>query len=371
MAGEMPNPNLDETETLALAKACYRAFLPGADWQSNYQGQGRFLGGTIFELWGKAPSSSLQHHIIIALYPYSKSIEQTTPFIPNWLNLFAFRHKILWANRQSQTLKKRLQPDFVVIEECMNGLTKKVNLKELDRLLVKAQNTLAVYATDLHDLEYQARTIEINLHNYNKWLAVVPEKVDEIGTRELLPEPINFLIKVSEAITIIPSIDIYSVMIKVTNLQCDLKFLAKFSDENAETYLLQVQKDYDNFSPGLRLLEVLINSIRATVEVHKANRDRNLEIIAGSVGFGLTITSILAGISAQFPTVIVPADILTYEDDPNPARQHPIGKVLSQYLHVPDAWLAPSISAVVSIVPLLLTMVIASIWIFWRNRGQD
>ena len=160
-------------------------------------------------------------------------------------------------------------------------------------------------------------------------------------------------------------------MMQVANLQCDLKFLEKFSDNITDTYLLQVQKDYDNFSPGLRLLEVLINSIRASVEVERYQIEQNLEIIVFFLGFGLTLSSVVAGISGQFPTVIVPAKIITFEDDPNPARQHPIGMILSRYLHVPDAWLAPAISGVISIVPLLLTVFIAAIWIWRREQKRS
>ena len=124
--------------------------------------------------------------------------------------MFAFRSKILFAYSQSQELKKKLKRDFTIIEECIAGLSidnaQKNNLKELDKLLGKAQKTLSTYAINIHDLEYQAKTMEINLHSYKKWLTRIPGQVDEKTREKLLPEPFRYLILASESGIVIPGL---------------------------------------------------------------------------------------------------------------------------------------------------------------------
>jgi len=78
----------------------------------------------------------------------------------------------------------------------------------------------------------------------------------------------------------------------------NLKFLETFSETVEKKYLLQVQKDYSNFSPWLQVLGDLINSIRGITEIDQAKRDRIFQNNIAIVGVGAGAASVAAFASA-------------------------------------------------------------------------
>ena len=127
---------------------------------------------------------------------------------------------------------------------------------------------------------------------------------------------------------------------RLTDFQAasDLEFLKQFGDDVERRYLLQVQSDYESFSPGLTLLGDLINSIRGVTEIDQAERDRNFQEIVAIFGVGLAAGALAASSAEQFPGMSDPKEVVEY----------PVRSVLSQ-LGVSEPWLPPAISATVSV----------------------
>ncbi|HEY9634471.1 MAG TPA: hypothetical protein V6D14_13745 [Coleofasciculaceae cyanobacterium] len=325
ISGELPSNAYPIDNPESIAQACYQALIPDASWEDNLQGKGYFLGATIFELWRDSkvisdPYSSPSpeplslttikdnHHIIIAIYPNQETADKAADFIPEWLRLFCYRSKILWAYRQSRLLKQSLKTDFIKIQQYIKGFKtdkyKKQSLKHIEQILDEAETIFSNYVIDLNYLEFQSSTIDTNLYNY----------------RQLLVEMQN-----NSTIEVMPT---------------DLKFLKKFYRSGRDKYLQQVQKDYDSLSPGLKLLEVSVNFIRAEVALNQAKRDRTFQNTIAIIGVGLAAGSFIASIAGQFPGA--------GDTKPAEALKYPVGSTLS-YLGVPNPWLVPTTSIVISL----------------------
>ncbi|MEH2330694.1 hypothetical protein [Nostoc sp.] len=292
IAGCLPNPG--ERNTEAVAKICYKSLIPDGDWEQDYQEQGFLLGGNIFELWQYDFNFSKNNHVIIIFYP-NIAIEKTAAtFQFDWLPLFYYRHKIIYAYSQSQAIKQQLEKNFKIIqEEYIKKFPKKdsqwLNFKQLQETLVKVQSTLVNYSISLSYLENRISTIEINLLNYQRRLVRIKEKATSENLKLFLPSNILSQLPISVLNLLITSTEMYSPVAQLVKIPgfSDLKFLENFSNEVTEKYLLQVQKDNANLSPGLRLLENLINSIRGITEINQAERDRTFQYWAGILGVGL------------------------------------------------------------------------------------
>jgi len=344
ISGQIPNFTPDKAE--AIAQACCQVPELDLDWNRDFRGKSEFMGGMLFELWRyrfKRPDNSsssasspirnihqLQdnHCVLIALYPDQETAKKASQFNFDWLRLFAYRSKILWAYGQSQYLRKNLKDDFAAIKQYIKDFnqaqTRRLNLKKLRQTLVDAQNTLSNYSINLNYLNTQKRTIEVNLLNYRRRL--------------------------------------YRIKQRLTDFQAatELEFLKQFGDDVERRDLLQVQSDYESFSPGLTLLGDLINSIRGVTEIDQSERDRNFQEIVAIFGVGLAAGALAASSAEQFPGMSDPKEVVEY----------PVRSVLSQ-LGVSEAWLPPAILATVSlgitvIFALLTALVIKLSWLFRR-----
>jgi len=123
-----------------------------------------------------------------------------------------------------------------------------------------------------------------------------------------------------------------------------------------------MQKDYENLSPGLQLLEVFVNFVRARVEVDQAESDRTFQNTVAIWGIGIAVGSAVATISSQFPT----ASDITTED----AVKNSVGAALSKYLHISDPWLAPGITVVFSLTIAIFAGLVTKAVIWWRQRSS-
>ncbi|MDJ0692031.1 MAG: hypothetical protein QNJ41_26495 [Xenococcaceae cyanobacterium MO_188.B32] len=278
-----------------IALECYQTLVPGANWEENFQGKGQIFGGTIFELWGypsivQSSQANLpeKHHVLIAIYPDEPTARKAAALFYSWLRLFCYRHKILWAYRQSRQLKSELKEYFVPIYEDINNIqsasAKKQKLTALRPVLDKAQKTISDYSIKLSDFDYQVRTIEVNLENYQRRLEYMQKQVASENSPMLLYK-----------------LGAYQ------SGSSDLKFLEKFSGEVTDKYLLQVRTDYKNLSPGKELLQGLMNSIdsvRSIIEIEQAERDRKFQEIVGIGGVALAVGGIATGIATDFPTIL-------------------------------------------------------------------
>lgn len=103
-----------------IARECYQNLIPNANWQNNLQGKGQILGGCIFELrqenFRKLGSPVTiedriedNHHVIIIIYPDEVTAEKSGELIDDWLRLFCYRSKIIWAYNESRKIKTYLK----------------------------------------------------------------------------------------------------------------------------------------------------------------------------------------------------------------------------------------------------------------------
>ncbi|WP_293149286.1 MULTISPECIES: hypothetical protein [unclassified Microcoleus] len=312
---EMENQNISPEE---VAKKCCQSLNIGLKWERDLPGKGSFLGGSIFELsryqllmQDSTPLTiqQLQEniHLIIALMPSSDAAKKVwEDFNTELLPLFCYRHKVLWAYAQSRYLKQHLKKDFTVINQLVGNIFSQ-NLKQLRTTVVDAQNILPKYTIKLNYLDAQIRTIEINAINYTRRIGTISDRLNQIQTQngqnpiaQILP--ILSWFQSATATSNPTSTNPTPLLSQIANWQhpCDLKFLEKFSEDVEEKYQLQVQKDYANLSPGLQLLQDLINSSRAITEIEQAERDRTFQNTVGIIGAGLAVGSIVASI--EIPT---------------------------------------------------------------------
>ena len=241
-----------------IAQDCYQPLVKDGNWERDLKGEGIFCGGQIFELWRYQPLGKDNLHVIIVIYPNRKSAVKAANFYPDWMGLFCYRHKILWAYSQSRLIKNSLI-DYYKKIETDKRIIRKNKSSQLDNpsantKLGEIQDILEDYTIDLPKLEFQKQIIDINLLNYKIRLKEIKEKVTS-GDR--------------------------------------LEFLTKFSRQTSQKYLVQIAKDYENMELGLRLLETTINAIRSQIELEKAQRDRLFQNLVTLIGAGTAFTALI------------------------------------------------------------------------------
>ena len=243
-----------------IAQTCCKSFMPGLDWEEYLEGQGHFLGASIFEL------SQDNQQVIIIIYPDENTLNLSGKFYADWMRLFSYRNKILWAYTQSRLVKKSLQTYFSTIKAVNDSIeqarSKDSELNKLNQMLVSVQNTLNDYTRELTLLDFQGGTIDINLTNYEKRLDKIKQKANRIQA----------------------------------NSETDLNFFTEFSKLVKDKYRLQITKDSEILERGLKLLSDTINAVRSRVEVEKAERDRYFQnfvtLLAGGWAFGSFVAAL-------------------------------------------------------------------------------
>ncbi|MEH1887741.1 hypothetical protein [Nostoc sp.] len=318
-----PNQTKSQEE---IAQACYQALLSGCDWERDLEGQGQFLGATIFEL------TYNNQHIIIVIYPDENTSEHiANKFYSDWMRLFYFRHKISWAYSQSQVLKNSLQGVFRTIKVSNDDIAedrrKGDELNALYERLVYVQNTLNAYTADLAILDFQGGTIDINLSNYEKRLHTIEEKADK----------------------------------SKPGAQTELRFFRKFSELVKDKYRLQVTKDSENLERGSKILSYKINVVRSQVEAEKVRRDKDFQnfvtFLSGGWAFGSFITA-LPGLD---------------KNNDNPVRSYLIKSFHINVSTQPATqqetwWLIPATKGIYTLGGFITAILVLLIWRhFWRQ----
>ena len=172
-------PQSDDKSPVDIAKDCYEALMPDSNWKQDLEGQGSFLGASIFELSRyrlvikespETPTNiqSIQEnqHVIIILFPDKASADKLAEFYDDWMRLFHYRNKILWAYGQSRLLKQSIKNYFTAIEEETQSMnlneSKEREFEEFRQALSRVQQRLNNYTIDLKRIELQNRTIDIS-----------------------------------------------------------------------------------------------------------------------------------------------------------------------------------------------------------------
>lgn len=296
-------PPSDERSPEDIAKDCYKALMPDSNWKQDLEGQGMFLGATIFELsrYRLLIKESLEtttniqslqenQHVIIILFPEQSSADKLAEFYDDWLRLFDYRHKIFWAYGQSRLLKQSIKHYFTAIEEDRETInpnqSQEREYEKCRKTLIRVQNALNNYTIDLNRLEFQNRTIDMNLINYKKRLMRIEEKIEN-----------------------------------------KLESLENFTKLVTDKYQLQITKDSENLERGMKLLENTISAVRSRIEVEKAERDRNFQDTITILGVGWSVAS------------FVPSQAL---DKLSENANDPVILFLSN-THFPPSWIKPAI----------------------------
>ncbi|MBP0016200.1 MAG: hypothetical protein J7647_01430 [Cyanobacteria bacterium SBLK] len=68
----------------------------------------------------------------------------------------------------------------------------------------------------------------------------------------------------------------------------------EFSQRVAQYYLPQIEQDIATLTPGLRLQQTWIETLRGIVEVKRAKSDREIEALIGAAGVGAGVSSAVA-----------------------------------------------------------------------------
>ncbi len=272
----------------SLAKeACEKLNLGAFDTVPNPQ---KFMGATLWEFWQPPEKwealADENQHLVIILYPDEKSLETFNDFKIDWLRLFYYRHKILWAysNSRNPEIKAFLKQHLLPFSQ-QSALTQ-LNLPQSEKLeleLIKLKEELKKnydiqqkYANYLSFLEVQLQTLSTNLYNYQERLKLIHQKAKTRGST-------------------------------------DSNLLQEFSEIPALQYKVQIETDIAALRPGLQGRDIFVSTIRGIVDIKQAESDRTFQYTVETWGVGLAVTGITAtsispfipqmrGIDQQTPT---------------------------------------------------------------------
>lgn len=294
--GRLSSGNTDE-KIENIAQKCYTQIISNYNWQRDFIGKGSLLNGTIFELWYCPENLSTDrkefwnkfrqesYHILIWLFPDSISPdemrEQVRMVYQDFIHLWQYRHKVVWAYYQSRYQKSILKAEYIEIQPSIKQATllpslikkNRLELTQLQTALINNLINLSDYNIALNYLDIHKCTIEVNLENYKS-------RLGEIETK---------------------------------HFNIDLNFLKKFSDSEiyAKKYHQQLAVDYASFNPGLTLLQNLNSSIQGIVDLEQTKSDRKLNTTIALAGVGLATSQIASAvILAEIPKN---KDSLTYQ----------------------------------------------------------
>jgi hypothetical protein len=336
MFSAVVSESLSEVEKKNLAQRCYAALVADAnwkdaDWKKDLVGTGSFLGGTVFELRARS-----HEHCLLVFYPEEETAKTTVAdFYQDWLHLFWYRHKILWASKNGQDLRKELETLVIKMKQCRTEIHQytmpHLDEEKLQDALGPAEEISYQYTTKLGQLEVQSHTIDVNLDNYQTRLSTMEAKKPGI------------------------------------RLDC----LMKFVTQTGQPKYKQVQKDLAGFRPFLQMWDRLISYLRVRVEVETERREHHFQHTVSVFGVALAAGAIMASISGQFPTA-TPA---TFNE--TAINHHWLGKWLmtllswfSSVLCLSEAWRYSGMSILISFGVALLaggfTAVIIGLPKLWK-----
>lgn len=310
-----PIASQNEAEVLKeycqLAEACYGAIaiVQKPNWRNELKGHGTFRGTFLFEL--ERPDYipdgvNRSAHTLICLFPPDQTegdIQQAIgQLYRSLIRLFHYRNKVLWAYEQSRQIKEALKTASKTIQKLTQSLaehitTSKLDLERLQRDLADALSISHYYETNLGYLKEQAATIEINTENYKKRV----QEIQKLGAKADRPT--------------------------------DLEFLERFGTFAEESYLAQIETDYQSLSAGLQPLENFIKTVQGITELERTKNDRafNQTVAIATVEITRTVAIATVGVS----TASLAASLFSNQAD----------TLVKTFLPVPDKQPMPSLNA--------------------------
>lgn len=310
-----------------IAEGVYQAFMSGEmadatqhtrDWQRRKEG--KFLGNSVFEIWRspqKWEKAEEGLHVIIIIYEnrHIPTEDDIALFYDDWLRLWCYRHKILWAYRRSRELKQLLRSGFQEIREAVQTVKQKATLPQLQETLESKLEPFSDYVLHLNELKTQLHTIAINLQNYEKSLTFIQNAGSQIGETEL------------EAIG------------------------ESFQKDVREIYTEQIGQDYESFAGGVAVIDTIMDTIKGIVEIEQAKRDRSFQNTIGIVGVGLGIGAIAQSSISDYVKENITPQALAKANIKLPEALHP--------------WVQPGFSFSFSLAVVFLCSILTAIAIGW------
>ncbi|WP_041933136.1 hypothetical protein [Gloeothece verrucosa] len=207
-----------------------------------------------------------QQYILVLFNPNKINIEPL--ILQRLLNIFWYRHKILYAYHQSRESDKKGRDNYKEIERYMTEFNSSIasdsRLEKLKELLISSFTTHSEYSLILRDIQDHKSTIISNLDNFKKTL----EKLQALSDTHL-------------------------------------EFLEEFSTRS-DFFIKQINTDLSFLNPGEKLLQNLIENIRGIVAIDQLQQDeksqeqqKNIENIITFLGFALAISSISSSVSSE------------------------------------------------------------------------
>ncbi len=284
--GRLTSPKTD-VEIKEIAQKCYTQVVNDYNWQRDLIGHGHLGGGKFFEVWYHPQNLAveskefwnqfrqLNQHILIWLFPDDISPDEMREQVKNlhqdFLRLWQYRHKVVWAYYQSRHQKHTLKQEYIQIQPSIqqsNQLTEllqnnNLRLSDLQKTLTENLINLSDYTIALTYLENHSPTIQLNLDNYKLRLAEIEKSYP--GS--------------------------------------DLEVLKKFSGSEiyAQKYQRQVDADYANLSPGLVLLQNLNSTVQGIIDLEQTKSDRTLNTTIAIAGVGLATSQIASAVILATP----------------------------------------------------------------------
>lgn len=282
-----------DKEVEDIAQELYTQIPSNYKWDNDLIGKGELFGGKIFELWYHPEILNLtgkdfwdkfrteSHHVLIWLFPENISVADMRSHFKtisqDFIRLFHYRHKIVWAYYQSRFLKANLKQESIEIQYSIHTARKlqaqlntgKLDLNQLQQTLANTLVSLSDYTIQLNYLDDQIRTIKTNLENYQYRLGKIRSEH------------------------------------QASNLSC----LEEFSQSEiyAKKYLRQAETDYANLIPGLTVVQNLSDTLQGIIQLEQTKSDRlklaterKLDNTIALVGVGLAISGLTASVATQY-----------------------------------------------------------------------
>lgn len=233
----------------------------------------KFMGATVYEFW-QAPSQwqdveAENSHIVIILYHDKTALDSFNQFKVDWMKLFLYRHKILWAyrNSQNQDIKQFLRQHLLPADTTFTGIqvsseasaVLESGLIQRKNMLQKSYVIVSQYAKYITFLEVQLQTLETNLYNYQERRNSLLKKAEKFGGTT------------------------------------DADLLKAFTQIPAKKCQMQITRDIAALSPGLKAQEIFINTLRGSADIEQVESDRNIENLIAAAGIGVGTASAAAG----------------------------------------------------------------------------
>lgn len=299
----------DKASQQQIAESCYRQLLPRVQDLSIECAD--FLGGSLFRFCYFDNKQQQEFSLFIGIYPDKDTIINLGKvYYQHLMHLFHYQHKVLWAYQQNLQLRQQLIAAIPEVRHCQQQVdvltNQHWNLDAIETSLSAARAKQVSYAKDLRLLLDQRNTININAYNYQQRI----KKIQQLSGNQLT-------------------------------------LFTQLAEVMEKHYLLQVQRNYDNLSPEMDLMDKLVAYIAVNLNLRKEQQDRRFIKRIEIFGMTFALAAIVSSTSGDFP--------IKNEMD---ALCHPIGHILSEYFFIPDRWLDSGISIVLSVIVVAIPLLI-------------